>query len=71
MEAIQTTMILPARDMKPESSLGSLVGGKNADLILLDGNPLEDIRNIRKVSLGLKNGQIYDPAALHKMAGFE
>jgi len=69
-EAIQTATIVPARVMNQASVLGSVETGKNADLILVDGNPLENIRNIRKVSLVIKDGQLYDPGALHKMAGF-
>jgi imidazolonepropionase-like amidohydrolase len=71
MEAIQTATIIPARVMKQSSSLGSVDSGKNADLMLVDGNPLENIRNIRKVSLVIKDGKVYDPAALRKMAGFK
>jgi hypothetical protein len=50
---------------------GSLDTGNIADLILLDGNPLENIRNIRKVNTVIKGGQVYDTAILDKMAGFQ
>jgi len=33
--------------------------GKAADLVLLDGNPLEDIRNTRRISAVVFNGNIY------------
>ena len=70
MEAIQTATIVPARVMNLSAVRGSVEAGKNADLILVDGNPLENIRNIRKVSMVIKDGKLYDPPALHKMAGF-
>ena len=70
MEAVQTATIIPARVMKLESSLGSVEEGKNADLVILNGNPLEDIRNIRKVFRIVKDGQLLDPVELHRMAGF-
>ncbi len=70
MEAIQTATIIPARVMKLSSILGSVETGKNADLILIDGDPVENIRNIRKVSIVIKDGRIYDPEILHKTAGF-
>ncbi len=70
MEAIQTATIIPARVMKQGSILGSVEEGKNADLILLDANPLDNIRNIRKINLVIKDGQLYQPTAMHKMAGF-
>jgi imidazolonepropionase-like amidohydrolase len=71
MEAIQSATIVPARVMGLTSGLGSIEAGKKADLILVDGNPLENIRNIRKVSTVIKGGQLYDPVVLHKMAGFD
>ena len=70
MEAIQTATIIPARVMKQGAVLGSVEAGKNADLILIDANPLDNIRNIRKLKLVIKDGQVYQPDALHKMAGF-
>jgi len=40
------------------------------DLILVDGNPLEDISNIRKVSRVVTNGRMYDSAKLWQSVGF-
>lgn len=71
IEAIQTATIVPAKVMKLSSFMGSLDSGKNADLILVNGNPLDNIRDIRKVTMVIKDGNIYDPADLHKMAGFK
>jgi hypothetical protein len=70
MEALQTATIVPARVMKREAVSGSVSPGKGADLILVDGNPLEDIRNIRKVSTVIKDGVVYDPVAMHRLVGF-
>ena len=44
--------------------LGSLEVGKLADLIVLDANPLDDIRNSVKISQVMKNGRLYDAATL-------
>lgn len=49
--------------------LGSVEVGKLADLILVDGNPLENISDIRRVSLTIKDGKIYDPPSLYKAIG--
>jgi imidazolonepropionase-like amidohydrolase len=43
--------------------------GKLADLILVDGDPVADIRNIRRVSLVMKDGVLFDPAAVYRTLG--
>ena len=71
MQAIQLATISPARVMNIEKNYGSIEQGKNADLIIIDGNPLQNIRDIRKVKTVIKDGMIYDPVQLHKIAGFQ
>ena len=44
--------------------------GRSADIIIVSGDPLHHIRDIRKVQVVIKDGQVYDPAVLHKVAGF-
>jgi imidazolonepropionase-like amidohydrolase len=46
--------------------IGAIRLGARADLVLLDRNPLEDLRNTRSISLVIHNGVAYDPAALLK-----
>jgi imidazolonepropionase-like amidohydrolase len=70
IDAIRSATIVPATVMNKAASLGSIETGKNADLILVDGNPVVNIRNIRKVSTVIKDGKLYNPAVLHKTAGF-
>lgn len=48
--ALQAATINPARALKQEHVLGSITPGKQADLIILDANPLDDIRNTRKIN---------------------
>jgi imidazolonepropionase-like amidohydrolase len=69
-EAIQTATIIPARVMNMDTRSGSIKAGKQADLVILDGDPLTDISNTRKVWKVFKEGQEYDPGVLHKMVGF-
>jgi imidazolonepropionase-like amidohydrolase len=54
-----------------QSVSGSLDVGKRADIILVDGNPIENIRNIRKVKTVIRDGILYDPVELHHIAGFQ
>ncbi len=70
MQALTTATITPARVMGKELKTGSLDIGKDADIIIVDANPLDNISNIRKVSTVIKNGKVYDPKKLHKMVGF-
>ena len=49
--------------------LGLVASGWLADLILVDGDPLRDIADIRKVSLVMKGGVRYDPNALYRQIG--
>lgn len=44
---------------------GSISAGKKADMVLVDGNPVENISNIRKTKLVIKDGILYDPAKLY------
>ncbi len=53
-----------ARALGVESLLGTIETGKLADLVVVRGNPLEDIRNTRNVRLVVKAGVPYDPKEL-------
>lgn len=69
-DAIQTATITPAKVMNLDKTSGSIEEGKQADLIIVDGDPLKSIRDIRNVTTVIKGGHVYDPGALHKLAGF-
>jgi hypothetical protein len=71
MEAIQAATIVPARVMGLDKELGTVEVGKRADVIILGGNPLEDIHNTRKVEYVITNGTMYDCAELWKSVGFK
>jgi hypothetical protein len=47
---------------------GAIAQGRVADIVFLDGNPLEDIRNVRKVSAVVYDGHFYDERAIAKMS---
>ena len=67
MESLQTATSNPAKFLGMEASLGSVEKGKIADLVLLDANPLEDIRNTRKLRLVIAGGRLFDRAALDQI----
>jgi len=56
--------------MKQDKVTGTIAPGHRADLIIVDGNPLVQIRDIRNVRTVIKDGQVYDPVKLHGLAGF-
>jgi imidazolonepropionase-like amidohydrolase len=70
LEAIQSATIVSARAMHLEHDSGTIEAGKRADLILVDGNPLANISDIRKVSRVVTNGRVYDSAKLWESVGF-
>jgi imidazolonepropionase-like amidohydrolase len=57
LQALQTATIEPARFMGMADSLGTVEAGKVADLVLLDGNPLVEIQNMRLVAGVVVDGQ--------------
>jgi imidazolonepropionase-like amidohydrolase len=71
MEAIQAATLVPARAMGMEKESGTIEVGKRADVILVDGNPLENISDIRKVAVVFTGGRMYQPSALRTSVGFK
>jgi hypothetical protein len=71
MEALQAATIVPARVMKLDAERGTIEAGKRADLILVDGDPLENIHNIRNVKTVIAGGTVYDSAELWRSVGFK
>ncbi|HEX6730481.1 MAG TPA: amidohydrolase family protein, partial [Pyrinomonadaceae bacterium] len=58
MEALQTATLNPARFLGKEQDIGTVAKGKIADLVLLDANPLNDIRNTTKINSVVVNGRL-------------
>jgi imidazolonepropionase-like amidohydrolase len=68
MEALRTATINPARNYGFDKDLGSLEPGKLADLVVIDGNPLADIRQSDRVALVMQNGRVYDAMTMNQIA---
>ena len=62
--ALKIATINGARAMGVSDKLGTIEVGKLADLFVINGNPLTDIKNTRNVQMVIKSGFIYDPKAL-------
>jgi imidazolonepropionase-like amidohydrolase len=71
MEAIQSATIVSARAMKLDGDSGTVEAGKRADLILVDGDPVANIGDIRKVARVVANGRMYDCGRLWESVGFK
>ena len=69
LEALQAATIVPARVMKMDKDSGTIEAGKNADLIFVEGNPLDDISNIRNVKFVVSGGRIYNSVQLRQRVG--
>jgi imidazolonepropionase-like amidohydrolase len=68
--AIQTATLGAARAMKLDRDSGSVEVGKRADLMLVEGNPLANISDLRRVVKVVRAGQLYDSQALGRSVGF-
>jgi imidazolonepropionase-like amidohydrolase len=67
MESLQTATSNPAKFLGLQATFGSVAPGKNADLVLLSANPLDNIRNTQKISAVIANGRLFDRAALDEI----
>jgi Tol biopolymer transport system component len=65
LEVLRCATILGAKIIGLEQDLGSIEPGKLADLVVLDRNPLEDIRSTNSVHWVVKNGEIFEGDALN------
>ena len=64
VEAIRIATYNGAKYLGETDRIGSIAAGKQADLVVIDGNPAARIADIRKVTLVFKDGAGYDPAKL-------
>jgi Amidohydrolase family len=69
VDALRAATLVPARVLKRDRDLGTIEPGKLADFILVDGDPTQNISDIRKVVLVVKDGKVFDPKAIYSELG--
>jgi len=67
MEALRTATASGAEALGFGKDLGTLEVGKLADLVVIDGDPLKDIRTSANVMYTMKNGVLYDAATMDEL----
>jgi imidazolonepropionase-like amidohydrolase len=67
LAALQTATVNPARYLGRESTVGTVEAGRQADLVLLNANPLEDVGNLRRIQAVIIAGRFFDRSALDQL----
>jgi hypothetical protein len=67
LEALRTATLNPARYLSAVDSLGSVQAGRMADLVVLEANPLDEIRNTTRIFAVVANGRLIDAAGRERL----
>ncbi|MCD2424622.1 amidohydrolase family protein [Niabella pedocola] len=70
LQALQTATINSARSLGLDDWIGSLQAGKLADLVIMDANPLENIRNTESIKYVMVNGRLYDTGTMNEIGNY-
>jgi hypothetical protein len=68
-EVLRMATLTPALVMGVNKDRGVIAPGKLADMILVDGDPTKNIRDINNITTVIKGGKVYDPTAIEKALG--
>ena len=68
-QVLRIATIVPAQVMKDDGQYGSIVPGKVADLIIVDGKPAERVADLRRVERVIRAGRVYESKTLRAAVG--
>lgn len=71
LEAIRCATMNGAHYIGMDDQIGSLEKGKLADLIVMDKNPLEDIRNSESIKYVMVNGRLFDSETMNQIGNYD
>ena len=71
LQALSTATITPAKHLGYDKDIGSLEAGKLADLIIMDGNPLDDISNSDNIEHVMLGGRLYEADTMEEVLSGE
>jgi imidazolonepropionase-like amidohydrolase len=67
LKVLQMTTINGARFLKREATMGTIAPGKEANLVVLDGNPIESVQNLHRIHAVIRDGRYYSANDLTQM----
>lgn len=67
LEALKTSSYNGAHFLKKDTEIGTIEIGKQSDLVLLEANPLEDIKNTQKINIVIQSNKVYTKVQLATM----
>jgi len=70
-KSLQIATLNAATLLKQEKELGSIAVGKKADFLIVEGNPVDQISDIRRCRMVMKDGALYDSGKLYAAVGIQ
>ena len=67
LKILQMTTLNGARFLKREASMGTVAAGKEANLVLLDANPIESVQNLHRIHAVIRDGRYYTADSLTQL----